>query len=365
MASAPPMFDEYKIEIDELTQVDVQGNGVFDVLMRAMKGHLEEEFKQSRIRGPEYATVYLGSLQSVLGASLDFLLQQQKAALEAENIKAQTLLIEAQIAKTEVEKAILEATLPKIAAEVLLAEKEVEKIDAEIVLLGLQAPKIEAEVSLLEAEVLKVEAETVLLGLQEPKLEAEILLMEAQVDKVQAEIVLLGLQGPKITKEIEALTAEILKINAEVTLLGLQGPKIAAETGLIESQTDKTAEEILVLIQQKANLVAEGLNIPKAGLRMDAEKDLLIQKKATETAQTNGTGVTTDSVIGKQNALYTAQTEGFARDAEQKAAKIMIDTWSVRRTTDDATVVDAVNKLNDATIGKSVTALLTGINVTP
>jgi hypothetical protein len=60
--------------------------------------------------------------------------------------------------------------------------------------------------------------------------------------------------------------------------------------------------------------------------------------------------------------LYKAQADGFVRDAEQKAAKIMADTWNVRRTTDEAVVADGTNKLSDANIGKAIGKLLTGIN---
>ena len=66
-------------------------------------------------------------------------------------------------------------------------------------------------------------------------------------------------------------------------------------------------------------------------------------------------------MIGKQKALYGAQTDGVKRDAEQKAAKLLADTWSVRRTTDEATVADATNKLNDATVGRAIEKLLSGI----
>lgn len=96
-------------------------------------------------------------------------------------------------------------------------------------------------------------------------------------------------------------------------------------------------------------------------MRTNEEKSLLIQKTATEKAQTIALGVDDNSVIGKQKLLYTAQSNGFIRDAEQKAAKLMVDTWSVRRTTDEGTVVDATNKLNDTNVGRAVDKLLTGI----
>lgn len=70
--------------------------------------------------------------------------------------------------------------------------------------------------------------------------------------------------------------------------------------------------------------------------RTNAELAILEQKLYTEQAQTmtqvNGSTVT--GVLGKQMDLFQAQTDGFARDAEQKAAKMLLDTWVVRQTTD-------------------------------
>ena len=68
--------------ITDLTQGTLEGMGVFDALMRANKVHLEAEFQKNRIKGPEYATVYLGSLQAVMQAALTFLSQSQKVTKE-------------------------------------------------------------------------------------------------------------------------------------------------------------------------------------------------------------------------------------------------------------------------------------------
>lgn len=209
------------LTIDELSVATTNGTGVFDVLMRAVKAHLEQEFTSGRIKGPEYSTVYLGSLDQAMQTGLAFLLQKRKNDLEAQLLEKQIALVTQQTAN-----AVLEGT-------VLVA--------------------------------------------QECKLRAEF----------------------------DNITAQTLRVNAEIALLA--------------------------------------------------------QKTATEKAQTQTTGVDADSVIGKQKGLYTAQTEGFERDAEQKAAKIMIDTWNVRRTTDEGTVADATNMLNDAAVGRAVVKLLAGV----
>jgi len=98
-------------------------------------------------------------------------------------------------------------------------------------------------------------------------------------------------------------------------------------------------------------------------LKIIAETAVLTQKKVTESAQTNSVGVDVDSVVGRQKALYQAQSDGYLRDAEQKTAKILVDTWNVRRTTDGGTIADSTNRLDDSTIGQAINQLLIGINV--
>lgn len=260
------------ITINDLTLTTLEGTGIFDVLMRATKTHLEAEFNKNRIKGPEYSTVYLGSLESVMRTSLEFLLQRQKISLEAQLMEQQVL-----VAQAEVEKAN---------AQVELAKQQVLQSKVELEILQLNKDKIPAEIAHLNAQ-------TALLGQQ--KLNAVI--------------------------EGEVLTNQVCKLKAEYDLLMLQKDRTTAETSL------------------------------------------LTQKIATEKAQTTEIGVDANSILGRQKNLYLAQTEGFARDAEQKAATLLADTWKVRRTTNEDTIADSTNKLDDPTIGKAIQKLLSGIGL--
>lgn len=143
------------------------------------------------------------------------------------------------------------------------------------------------------------------------------------------------LEAQLLQKQIELTNQQRINAEVEMTVLQAQKCKLDAEFDLLKEQTLKGA----------------------------AETALLTQKVVTERAQTLGVGVDADSVLGKQKALYQAQTEGFARDAEQKAAKLMVDSWNVRRTTDEGTVADATNKLADYYVGSAVSKLLTGVGV--
>ena len=67
--------------------------------------------------------------------------------------------------------------------------------------------------------------------------------------------------------------------------------------------------------------------------------------------------------IGKQKDVYTAQTKGFKDSALQSLAKTMIDTWSVRRSTDEGTETTPESKLYDGNIGNAIEAMFSNLQV--
>ena len=237
MATSPPTPDPdlIVIPISDFTEAKVDGEGVYDILMKANAAHLEKEFNASRIKGNEYAQVYLGTMQSTMETAVQFFIQRHKLGYEAKILEMQAKI----------------------------AEVELEKVRVEL---------------------------------------------------------------------------EIARLNAQ-----------------------KIPAEIAVLVGQKCKLDAEYDILMATKLKVAQETSLLAQKVATEKAQTVGSGTDPDSVIGKQKLLYQAQTDGFQRDAEQKAAKLLVDTWNVRRTTDEGTEANNMNLLYDPAIGRAVGRLLEGV----
>jgi len=273
--------------IADLTESSLDGKGVFDVLMRANKAHLESEFQKNRIKGSEYSTVYLGSLEAAMRISLEFLTQRQRIDLEARLMEQQILVAQAQVTKSL------------------------------------------SEVDLMKAQVLKAVAEV------------DLMKEQVAIAKVQLEINRLGL---------EKIPAEIAHLNAQTGLIGQQ--KLNAEV------------EKDVLLNTVCKLKAEYDVLLGTVQKVAAENALLTQKSVTEKAQVTAIGVDDNSVIGKQKILYAAQTDGFARDAEQKAAKLMADVWSVQRTTDSGVKpTDGLggNNLTDAYIGKVISKMVAGV----
>ena len=60
----------------------VTGSGIFDDLMESINVHLDAQFKLGRITGAEYATVYVGAMQSALQNAASFALQLEKTNAE-------------------------------------------------------------------------------------------------------------------------------------------------------------------------------------------------------------------------------------------------------------------------------------------
>jgi hypothetical protein len=322
------------ITVSQLTSATLDGTGIFDVLMKANKAHLDAEFEKNQIKGAEYSTVYLGSLTQVMQTALQFLLTKEKASLEADLLTKQIAL-----AQIEIEKAT--ATKLQIEAQTLLIQQQKANLIDELQTATAQRAKLAQETLAITASKLQTEAQTLLVGQQKTNLIAEA----ANIPK----------QG--------------LLIDAQKDVQVQQKENLVSTKAQVEAQT-------LLIGQQKANAIIEGTVLVAQECKLRAEFDLtmgnvlkaaqetalLTQKVVTERSQVTSMGVDEDSVVGRQKALYVAQTNGFTRDAEQKAAKVMIDTWNVRRTTDEGTVADSVNNLNDAAVGRAVTKLLAGVN---
>ncbi len=74
------------IQITDVTTGAISGTGVFDKLMASIKVQIQEEYDSNRIKGGDYATVYLGALQSVLSQSMEFVLRERLVEAQIDDI---------------------------------------------------------------------------------------------------------------------------------------------------------------------------------------------------------------------------------------------------------------------------------------
>lgn len=63
-----------------------EGTGIFDVLMKALNENIEIQYNKGRIKGAEYAQVYLAGIQSVMAQSIQYTLQEKLQEAQVDKI---------------------------------------------------------------------------------------------------------------------------------------------------------------------------------------------------------------------------------------------------------------------------------------
>ena len=121
----------------DVTLVNVDGSGVFDQFMRAVRSQLQEEFEHGRISGSDFATALAAVIPQVLQTSVSYVLSKP-----LEDAKAAAALLDNQI--TAVKLTIAEGTRD---AAIRTATMEANKADADAQLVFYKAMEARSAVS--------------------------------------------------------------------------------------------------------------------------------------------------------------------------------------------------------------------------
>lgn len=218
----------------------------------------------------------------------------------------------------------------------------------------------------------------------------QLLLIQEQIDKAKQDVLLTIAQVRNVEadtnikiKQLDIMDEQILQIKAQVELTNSQKLQVDKNIEVADKQIEQITAQISLTEKQEdmvdKQILTETANttLPTGGISLAtynkavAEQELLVQRKATETAQTVGTldsdgNSSIGGVLGAQVNLYEKQKEGFLRDAEQKAAKLMSDSFSVVHS---LTPGGANSDPNDWNLGsadseKVIAKLAEGIGVT-
>ena len=100
------------IQFSNLTNATTptDGTGYLDKLLKTINLHVDDQYKKGRLKGPDYASVYLGSIQSAISQSLEFLLKEKLIGAQIDGATSDNILKAAQLVKLRNEE---EATLEK------------------------------------------------------------------------------------------------------------------------------------------------------------------------------------------------------------------------------------------------------------
>ena len=291
--------------IDELTQGKLDGNGVFDIMIRTLEQHLQREYERQRIRGTDYANAYIGLVNNALNQVSSYALAKSKLPLELQ-------LLEAQIHKT--------------ATDTIVTTKQGGLVDAQI------------QKEMAQTEMLHLEMEY--------KFPKELSLIDEQIKNMQAEIAL---------KEYELKHIKPIQLAIQEKELALREKQL-----LINEKELAIKEQQLALAKYEVEFKS-----PAEVASIIAQGDLYRQKVTTEKAQTDASVIGTGSVIDHNNKVLAQQAISYDNDSKLKATSMLVDTWKVRRNDDpDEAPVNDINKLADPNIGTAVTKVLESVGIT-
>lgn len=279
------MPEQVSFNINELTEGTVQGTGVFDVLMQAVKCHLKGEFEAGRIRGTDYANAMAISIGQVLSESTQYATQRAKLESELKILDAQLLDI-------------------KAGTKIRDVEFDIQEFNRDF--------KLPKELELMEKDLLLKESQLELAA-------KELLVKQNQID--------LGI------KELEIKEAQL---------------------GIAEKELLIKEEQLLITKYELQYKLPADVSL------ITAQDGLYTQKTITEKAQVDNSVVGEGSVTDLSNKLLGEQANAYVVNANQTAAKLMIDTWVVRHTADPEgnLETDAGLRLTNADIGTAVAKIL-------
>lgn len=327
--------------------------GVFDVLSKQVKDSLKEQFDQGFITGPDYAQVYLGALQSVISQSISFVLGVHTANAQASLLEQQTL--------TETQNTLkVTADVTTATNQGTLVANQANKVLSEIALIDNQNLTEVQKTALVTGQVAGQTAENSLISQRVLSETQNTNLISATKLKTDADAALTTAKATTEAQVVNRVLAEIAKIDQD-TLVA------AAEKLRVDAATSKTNAEATRVGSENTLIIAKQTTEANVASKVTAEQQLLVQKKETERGQVSdlqSDGLTAvDGILGAQRALYTAQKDGFARDAEQKVLKIMLDSWAVAKSTDNINAITIPTELDGPSINTVVTKAKTGIGV--
>jgi hypothetical protein len=120
-----------KVTLEELTSRRVNGSGVFDGIMEAIKKHLLEEYENGRITGAEYTKVYGSLVATALQSAVTFLLQKDKAYWDALQTQIGAITSNVNLSTAKVQLAIAKAQAHQSKAQYALTVLKLGTEDAQ------------------------------------------------------------------------------------------------------------------------------------------------------------------------------------------------------------------------------------------
>lgn len=256
------------IPIEDLTQVILDGTGVFDKFLTLHRLHLTREFEEARIQGKEYSEVYTKTYIAHLEQAIQFLLAKEKQAYELNLLEAQIDKMQADAANAKKQLEILQWELTN-------------KLPMELALVTAQVDKMKADTDLAKEQLKLAEKELVLKDKELTLKDKEIAIAEKQLELARQKVITETAQtdpsvvkpGSVIDMNNKALQSQIDGVKRDSEQKALQ---LIIQTWVTRMNNDAAYINDANMLTDKyigraVAKVFEGVNISTAGQNEAAE----------------------------------------------------------------------------------------------
>jgi len=149
-----PLFNDVPtITVADLTTKEVDGAGVFDVLMKSVNNHLKDEFRSNRITGEQYTKAYIETTTAALSTATQFLLAKDTTYY-------QSILAQAQARSAEIEAVVAKVNLETTKAQLALTYYQARTSESEYALSKMKLATESAEFCTKKAQAAQIEYQT-------------------------------------------------------------------------------------------------------------------------------------------------------------------------------------------------------------
>lgn len=213
-----------EIDINDLTEVKLNGTGVWDKLLQNMNVLLEDQFDKGRITGPAFAQTYATVYDTTLQAAISILFSKERQALEITGLQLQNQLTTQQIAQAVAQTANIEMdTKLKEYQFEYLYPAQLEQANKQLELLAAQVDVQVKQLDLLQEQINQAKAQSAYYD------------QKTITEKAQVDASVFG-AGSVIDVQVNLMNAQKdgYARNAEQ-----QAAQIAANTWNVRRQTDE------------------------------------------------------------------------------------------------------------------------------
>jgi len=259
------------VSIGTLTDVNLEGEGVFDKMMAAADLHIQREFKGQRIVGADYAKVYTAIITTMMGNAVQFSLGAQTAHWQA------------------------------VTAQMQAREAEISVVTARV---NLETAKINAATATYQMEQTK--AQVGLTKMEIANANVQHLLIQAQFfEQDYKNVNLLPL-----TKAQQTYTNNVLLVDQHLLT-----------TGQINEQNFKV-NQLLPITQDQQQYNLDTILVDQHKLLQEQ-----IESERAKTLNTRQDGTVVVGLIGKQKDVQDQQISSFVAADQYKMAKMYFDGY--------------------------------------